>query len=1235
MKNLFTLCALAFSTVLFSQVGIGTITPEASSALDINSTTSGILIPRMTQAQRDAIATPATGLLVYQIDNSPGVYSYNGTWTSISSPGGGTDEFSTNGNTIFNDTFVTNNFVIGSNDLNNIGPDGYSRFYFYKAKGAFRGGVADNSQWDDANVGLYSSAFNQNTIASGEASTAFGNGSIASGAISFAVSGFAFGNSSTAFQGATASGEGSTAMGQSANASGDYSTAIGQNTIADQTNAIAIGNGSEASAIDAISMGKNTEASGTNALATGLNTIASGTNATAMGNGSIASGDISFAVNGNAFGNASLAMQGATAFANNTIAIGQSSNAFAENSIAIGNSLEAPSFAEVVLGSFNDTYTPNNTTGYDPNDRIFSIANGSSSGARSNALTILKSGSIGVGTPYPQATLDVLGTVKIFDGTQGVGKVLTSDANGNATWQAGGGASGEFTSFAGIVQNTTDILNDDFVFGSTILGGAQAQFYFDKSKAAFRAGQPNGTDWNDVNVGLNSVAFGFQSSATGANSTAFSASNANGIVSLSASGGIADGDYSIAMNNGTTLAAATDGVAIGNSALASQVNAIAMGNLAEASAANAVSIGKNSEASSAGATALGQNTVASGINSVAIGFSANALGQNAVSLSANANGNNSFAASAGIAGGNYSTALNEGTTLAVATDGFAVGNSSSSGGVNAIALGNLANASATNAVSIGKSSTASGIGAVALGENAIASGLSSGAFGNGGSATGTNAVALAADANGDNAFAASAGIADGDYSTALNNGTTEPTATNGFAMGDSSNAAAANAIAMGNLANASANDAVSIGKNSTASGISSVALGRNSTASGADATVVGFNAIAVGVNAVALSNGRANGGNSFAATSGIAGGAYSTALNRGTTLTIATDGFAVGNSSSSGGVNAIAMGNLANASATNAVSIGKSSTASGTGAVALGENAIASGLSSGAFGNGGSATGTNAVALAADANGDNAFAASAGIADGDYSTALNNGTTLAAATDGFAVGNSSVVSGANGVAIGIETKSKSFNEVVIGSYNLNYTEASTTTAIPTDRIFVVGNGNAVTGTSNALTMLKNGKTGFSRVPTTNILEVEGEASKTTAGAWVGNSDKRLKKNIETISEEKALESILKMRGVTYEWNDDKTGAKRPEGIQYGFVAQELQQVFPEKVTEDALGYLQTAYGDYDPIMVQSIKALHAKIENLIQENVILKAQINEQVEVNKRLEILETALLEIKNKLNP
>jgi len=64
-----------------AQVGINTTTPDPSSILDISSTTRGILLPRMTTIQRNAINAPAAGLLVYDTQMNK-FMGYNGTlWT--------------------------------------------------------------------------------------------------------------------------------------------------------------------------------------------------------------------------------------------------------------------------------------------------------------------------------------------------------------------------------------------------------------------------------------------------------------------------------------------------------------------------------------------------------------------------------------------------------------------------------------------------------------------------------------------------------------------------------------------------------------------------------------------------------------------------------------------------------------------------------------------------------------------------------------------------------------------------------------------------------------------------------------------------------------------------------------------------------------------------------------------------------------------------------------------------
>lgn len=69
--------------------GLGTATPSASALLEISSTTQGFLTPRMTTAQRNAIASPSTGLLIYNISSSFFNYWDGTTWIQIDSSTGG------------------------------------------------------------------------------------------------------------------------------------------------------------------------------------------------------------------------------------------------------------------------------------------------------------------------------------------------------------------------------------------------------------------------------------------------------------------------------------------------------------------------------------------------------------------------------------------------------------------------------------------------------------------------------------------------------------------------------------------------------------------------------------------------------------------------------------------------------------------------------------------------------------------------------------------------------------------------------------------------------------------------------------------------------------------------------------------------------------------------------------------------------------------------------------------
>ena len=204
-------------------------------------------------------------------------------------------------------------------DVNLYGADSGSRLFWDASKYAFRAGRAQGSQWDDANVGLYSTAMGRNTMASDLHSTAMGSGT-------------------------TASGQFSTSMGQGTTASGHWSTAMGDDT------------------------------------------EAGGANSTAMGSGTTASGYYS---------------------------------------TAMGYRTTAASHMSVVLGRYN--VGGGDPTSWSSGDPLFEIGIGADVANKANALTVLKNGSVGIGTASPRAGLHLKGT-----GYPGSFMYLQSDADEDA-----------------------------------------------------------------------------------------------------------------------------------------------------------------------------------------------------------------------------------------------------------------------------------------------------------------------------------------------------------------------------------------------------------------------------------------------------------------------------------------------------------------------------------------------------------------------------------------------------------------------------------------------------------------------------------------------------------------------------------------------------------------------------------------------------------------------------------
>ena len=291
---------VAGNGVFTGNVGIGNTAPVSSALLEVRSTTKGVLIPRMTAAQRAAIASPATGLLVYQTDGTAGFYFYNAGWrfllvsaannalsnlsatTSINSTllpsATGTLDlgslsrawrniFASNGyylggSKVLDITGTSNTFVGNTANTTNTGT--YNTFVGNAAgrsNGAGTGNIAlgasalVNSQSGSENVALGRSSMFNNT--GGSYNTAVGNFALVGNTLNqnTAVGYFALANTSGA--------EGNTAIGYLAGNShnnGYYNCFIGANTGVNGPgyyNVIAIGQGTICTAPSQVTVGNS------------------------------------------------------------------------------------------------------------------------------------------------------------------------------------------------------------------------------------------------------------------------------------------------------------------------------------------------------------------------------------------------------------------------------------------------------------------------------------------------------------------------------------------------------------------------------------------------------------------------------------------------------------------------------------------------------------------------------------------------------------------------------------------------------------------------------------------------------------------------------------------------------------------------------------------------------------------------------------------------------------------
>ena len=126
----------------------------------------------------------------------------------------------------------------------------------------------------------------------------------------------------------------------------------------------------------------------------------------------------------------------------------------------------------------------------------------------------------------------------------------------------------------------------------------------------------------------------------------------------------------------------------------------------------------------------------------------------------------------------------------------------------------------------------------------------------------------------------------------------------------------------------------------------------------------------------------------------------------------------------------------------------------------------------------------------------------------------------------------------------------------------------------------------------------------------DVLSVHNNGNVTVAGDLNVNSDRRLKEDIATI--ENALQIVARIEGKTYNW---KPELGRDRGKQYGFIAQEVEQVIPELVsTQQGDGIKSVNYQGMVPFLVNALKELNELKESQAAEIEALRNRAQGQTE---------------------
>jgi len=520
----------AANSDIYGHVGIGTVAPDRSAILDLTGTDIGLLIPRLTTTQRNAIALPAKSLLIFNSDANE--FQYN--WGTPAVPNwqplldganaGNTAWILTGNNGPFTDG--TNNLLgtnagAGSRQVNIIAngqrtirlvpnatsPTIIGGFSGNTASGA---GVTISGGGQAANLNTVSNDFG--TIGGGYGNTinSFGtNGTIGGGELNSVsqLSATVGGGSQN-----SASGPGSTVAGGSQNSASQTQAAVGggrENTASGARSTIAGGyQNNAAGSRAAIGGGEGNNASGD------YNTVGGGQANTASGgeNNTVAGGT----------NNAIIPNDGGTITAS-SIGGGDDNQINSSPNSDVSTATIGGGSANIIQSS-NNAVTTNSTIGGGNNNGIYNSQAATIGGGRDNVVT---SGSDGVDY-YPGNTIG--GGTDNFIGP--------SDGGFTARNTIGGGANNDIRSNGGLIENGTIAGGDNNFIRSGIapqtssaIGGGLDNTVDESDYATISGGNNNtisGGDGsaivggqNNTVIGDNSMAFGNGASVTQSNSVVF------------------------------------------------------------------------------------------------------------------------------------------------------------------------------------------------------------------------------------------------------------------------------------------------------------------------------------------------------------------------------------------------------------------------------------------------------------------------------------------------------------------------------------------------------------------------------------------------------------------------------------------------------------------------------------------------------------------------------------------